>query len=101
MGNITRMDTRVSSEVYRKTSYIRRWFALVVGTDNPLRVNPLFVLLVFGLAGILLDLDHLVIQQLQMVRPFHLPYWFGSWIVCVGVCTYYYRRVHKISIGDE
>ena len=101
MGNITRMDTRVSSEVYRKTSYIRRWFALVVGTDNPLRVNPLFVLLVFGLAGILLDLDHLVIQQLQMVRPFHLPYWFGSWIVCVSVCTYYYRRVHKISIGGE
>ena len=99
MENITRVGSRVPSEIHRKTSCFRRWFALVVGTDNPLRVNPLFVLLVFGLAGILLDLDHLVIQQLQMVRPFHLPYWFGSWIFCVGVCTYYYRRVHNISIG--
>ena len=101
MGYITRVGSGFSSEIHRKASCSRRWFVLVVGAYNPLRVNPLFVLLVFGLAGVLLDLDHFTIQQFQMVRPFHLPYWFGSWIICVGVCTYYYRRVHKVSIGGE
>ena len=96
---ITGSDTRVFNEIYSKTPW-RRFWGMVVGADNPLRINPLFVLLVLGLAGVLLDLDHFIIQQLQMVRPLHLPYWFISGVLCIGYSTYLYRRVHKTGLKE-
>jgi len=97
--NIAKMDMGLSHEIYSKARFGRFW-RLVVGADNPLGVNPLFILLVLGLAGILLDLDHFIIKQLQMVRPLHLPYWIASGIICFSYCAYIYRRVHKIGLKE-
>jgi hypothetical protein len=54
--------------------------------------------LFFGLAGVLIDLDHLIIQQTQMARPLHLPYWFLVGIVSIGYYTHVHRRVHKCGL---
>jgi len=96
---ITGSDTRVFNEIPSKTK-VWRWWCMVTGRNNPLRINPLLVLLIFGLAGVLLDLDHFIIQQLQMVRPLHLPYWFISGVFCIGYSAYLYRRVHKTGLKE-
>ena len=74
---------------------------LAVGHYRAFGSSTLLVLFFGGLAGVLLDLDHLVIRQTQMVRPLHLPIWIG---LCVGaVCYYAYlrRRVHRLGVKKE
>jgi len=44
--NIAKMDMGLSHEIYRKTLSWWRYWRLVVGADNPLGVNPLFILFV-------------------------------------------------------
>ncbi|MCJ7697336.1 MAG: hypothetical protein MUO73_03290 [Thermoplasmata archaeon] len=66
-----------------------------------MRKYSLLVLLFFGLAGVLIDLDHLIIQQPQMVRPFHLPIWVGLCIVAVGYFAYCHRRVHDVGVKNH
>jgi len=69
-----------------------------LGIKNTMRKYSLLVLLFFGLAGVLIDRDHLIIQQTQMARPFHLPIWVGLCIVAVGYYAYYHRRVHDVDV---
>ena len=85
--------------IHRKTAVFLR--AVLFGPDNPMRKYSLLVLVFFGLAGVLIDLDHLIIIQTQMVRPLHPPIWIG---LCVGTVCYYaylHRRVHDVGIKDH
>jgi len=84
--------------------FIRRFLRnLAYGPDNQIRKYTLLVLLICGLAGILIDLDHLLIDETQMVRPLHLPIWIGMCFVCIGYYAYINRRFHKLGItkGEE
>ena len=90
---------RFLKQVHRKTAVFPR--AVFFGPDSSLRNYSLLVLLFFGLAGVLIDLDHLIIQQTQMVRPLHLPYWFLVWFVSIGYYTYVHRRVHKCGLKKD
>jgi len=98
MGADKTVHNRFFIQVHGKTAVSLR--ALFFGPNNKMRKYTLLVLLFFGLAGVLIDLDHFIIQQTQMVRPLHLPYWFGVWIV--GICYYAYihRRVHKFGMKE-
>ena len=87
---------RFLRKVHRKTAVFLR--AVFFGPDSTMRKYSLLALLFFGLAGVLIDLDHLIIQQTQMARPLHLPYWFLVWIVSIGYYTYAHRRVHKCGL---
>jgi len=93
MGPNGKVHKRFLRQVHRKTAVFLR--ALFFGPDSSMRKYSLLVLLFFGLAGVLIDLDHLIIQQTQMARPLHLQYWFGVWIVSIGYYTYVHRRVHQ------
>jgi hypothetical protein len=103
MKNDSRPDETVRhrflKQVHRKTSVFLR--AVFFGPDSSMRNYSLLVLLSFGLAGVLIDLDHLTITQTQMVRPLHLPYWFLVWIVCIGYYAYVHRRVHQLGVKKD
>ena len=95
--------SKVPVKIHRKTK-IRFWglfYKLVIGEYNPLRINPLFILFIFGMGGILIDLDHFIIKELQMLRPLHLPYWIICGVFCICYCTYIYRRFYKSSINSD
>jgi hypothetical protein len=98
MGADEAVRNRFFRKVHGKTAVFFR--VLFFGTNNKMRKYTFLVLLFFGLAGVLIDLDHFIIQQTQMVRPLHLPYWFGVWIV--GICYYAYihRRVHNFRVRE-
>jgi len=98
VGNNSECNTVVCKQVLGETFWKRFWKAFVFGTNNKVRIYPLPLLLFFGLAGVLIDLDHLVIEQVQRIRPFHLEYFIGIWVV--GICYYAYchRRIHKLGI---
>lgn len=89
-----------SKQVYRETAgrFLRN---LAFGPDNQMRKYTFFILLFFGLAGVLIDLDHLIIEETQMVRPLHLPIWIGVWIMCIGYYAYIHRRFHKSCMKTE
>jgi hypothetical protein len=55
---------RFLKQVHSKTAVFLR--TLFFGPDNKMRKYSLLVLLFFWLAGVLIDLDHLIIQQIQM-----------------------------------
>lgn len=98
----TKRISKVSNEILSKTKF-RFWglfFRLVIGSYNPLRINPLFILFIFGMGGVLIDLDHFIIKELQMLRPLHLPYWIICGVFCICYCTYIYRWVYKSSINQ-
>jgi hypothetical protein len=89
----------VSSAVYRKA---RRVVSIVVfGGNSTSRKYALLILLCFGLAGILIDLDHFIIAQTQMARPLHLPYFILIWVICIGYYAYSYRRVHQSRVDSK
>jgi len=81
----------------------RWWNTFYFGVHNKVRINPLPILFVYGMAGVLIDLDHLVIQQIQRVRPFHVEYLIAMGIICFCYNTYAYRCVHKnsLNIGEQ
>lgn len=87
---------KFSTAVYRQA---RRAVSFVVfGGNSTSRKYTLLILLCFGLAGILIDLDHLIIAQTQMARPLHLPYFILIWIICIGYYAYSHRRVHQSRV---
>jgi hypothetical protein len=90
---------RFLKQVHRKTAVFLR--AVFFGPDSPMRKYSLLVLLFFGLAGVLIDLDHLIIQQTQMVRPLHLPIWIGLCVGTVGYYAYLHRRVHQLGVKEN
>jgi len=100
VGDRHRIHPRVFRKVHWETTarFFRR---LAIGPYRTFGKYTLLVLLCGGLAGVLIDLDHLVIRQTQMVRPFHLPIWIGLCIGAVGYYAYCYRRVHHVGITKE
>ena len=96
MGADKAIHIRFFRQVHSKTIVFLR--TLFFGPNDKIRKYTFLVLLFFGLAGVLIDLDHFIIKQTQMVRPLHLPYFFGVWIV--GICYYAYihRRIHNFSV---
>ena len=90
----------VSKQIHRKTvtGFLRK---LAVGPYGTFGSYSLLVLFVGGLAGVLLDLDHLVIRQTQMVRPFHLPIWIGLCAGTIGYYAYLHRRVHQLGVKKK
>jgi len=97
MGDSNRIRPRVFRKVHWETT-VRFFRRLAVGPYRTFGKYTLFVLFCGGLAGVLIDLDHLVIQQTQMVRPFHLPIWIGLCIGAVGYYAYLHRRVHDVGV---
>jgi hypothetical protein len=98
-GQSNRSDTVVRRPVLGETKFWKRlWNVLILGKNNKVRIHPLPLFLLFGLAGILIDLDHLIIEQIQRVRPLHLEYFIGVWVIGICYYAYYYRRIHKPGI---
>lgn len=97
MGDNTKRGSRFFKSFHWKAAggFFRN---LVYGDDSKIRKYTLFILLCCGLAGVLIDLDHLLIEETQMVRPLHLPIWVGMFFVCIGYYTYIHRRVHKSGV---
>lgn len=99
---VKRDNKRISKQIFSRTSFFRRSFhTLVFGIDHPMRKYTLLILLCFGMAGVLIDLDHLIIKELQMARPLHLPYFVIVWIF--GICYYAYihRRFYNASVKNK
>jgi len=63
------------------------------------RKYTLFIFCIFGLAGVLPDLDHFIVSQIGMGRGLHLPLFFAIWIVSIYYYTHTDRRFHKYSVG--
>lgn len=97
MGDTDRVPSNISKQIHRKTitEFFRR---LAVGPYRTFGKYTLFVLLCGGLAGVLIDLDHLIIKQTQMVRPLHLPIWIGLCLGCGCYYAYCHRRVHHVGV---
>ena len=99
---VNRDNKRIFRKIFGKTSFFGKFINTVVfGIDHPMRKYTLLILLFFGLAGVLIDLDHLIIRQLQMVRPLHLPYFIIVWIFGVCYYTYIYRRLFYSSVKKD
>ena len=100
MEHAKRSRRQFFRSVSRETA--ARFFRNVAfGRDHTSRKYTLLVLLCFGLAGVLIDLDHFLIEETQMVRPLHLPYWFGIWVVSLGYYAYLHRRVHRVGVEKD
>jgi len=99
--NNTTVHNGLSEQVLVTSFWGRWWDTLVMGTYGEMRKYSLLVLTLYGLAGSLVDLDHLFIQQTQRIRPIHLEYWFIVGIVCIGYNAYIYRCVHKSRMRNE
>jgi len=90
---------RFHHAIYTQTcSFLR---CVLLGANYQKRKYSLLVLLILGLAGVLIDLDHLVVQQMQMVRPLHLQVFVSIWAgyICYGAYTY--RRVHHARMKEQ
>ena len=101
--NNTIRISQVCNEIFSKTKF-KRWelfYKLVIGKYNPFRINTFYVLCIFGMGGVLIDLDHFIIKELQMLRPLHLPYWLIIGFICICYYAYANRRIHKSSIDHK
>jgi hypothetical protein len=74
---------------------------LAAGPHMAFGMYTLLALVCCGVANVLIDLDHLVIEQTQMVRPLHLQIWVCSGIVCCCYCAYLRRRVHILGLKEK
>jgi len=92
-------NDRMAKQVLWRTRIVLH--GLLFGTHHKVRKYTLLILLCFGLAGVLIDLDHLVSPIFKSSRPLHIPYLIAVWIVCIGYCAHVYRRIHKTSIGNK
>lgn len=90
---------RFSRQVHCKTAVFLR--TVFFGPDNSMRKYSLLALLFFGLAGVLVDQDHRIIQQTQMIRPLHLSYWCLVGVVSIGYYTYAHRWVHQCGVKKD
>lgn len=103
-----RIQTTIfSTELYRKThrgdkkfSKFRTFWNILIGTYNPMRINTLLILFIFGVGGVLVDLDHFIVTETQMYRPLHLPYWITIGVICICYCAYAYRRIYKSGLKE-
>ena len=94
-GSNQSIFTKIYWKTRRSISY------LVFGGNNKVRKYTLLILLFYGLAGTLIDLDHFIIAQTKMARPLHLPYFIIVWTICICYYAYIHRRVHKSSMKNQ
>lgn len=96
-------DTRVSGKTTEKHNGFYRTLSrqIFICGSSSLRKCSLFIFCVFGLFSVLIDLDHLIIQETNMVRAFHLPMLIIIWISSISYYAYTNRWFHKHSIGGE
>jgi len=100
MDDNRKQDNGFFKQIHWETT--RRFLRnLAFGGDNKMRKYTFLVLCCFGLAGVLIDLDHLLIIETQMVRPLHLPIWVALWVVCICYYAYINRRFHKLGMKKE
>jgi len=92
-------DTDISEGWKGDRIYTRIFKSIIFGPSSSTRKYTLLILLLFGLVGILCDLDHLIIEQTRMVRPLHIPYFVGFWIIGVCYLSFLYRRFHKSCVN--
>ena len=97
MGQYATNHSAFFRTIHRKTRYLVS--TVVFGGDYTIRKHALCLFICFGLAGSLIDLDHLIVAQTQMARPLHLPYLIAVWIVFIGYYTYIHRRIHKSCVN--
>lgn len=71
---------------------------LVFGPHHSMRKYTFLVLIGFGLASVLIDLDHFIIAQTRMVRPAHLPILGVVWIVSISYYAYLNRWVYHTRV---
>ena len=96
---MARSTQSIFTKIYWKTR--RSISYLAFGGNNKVRKYTLLILLFYGLAGTIIDLDHLIIAQTEMARPLHLPYFIIIWTICICYYAYIHRRVHKSSIKNQ
>lgn len=77
------------------------WRILLLGEHDKVRVYALPLLLIFGMVGVLIDLDHLIIGTLLRIRPLHVEYLACFWIVGICYLAYVYRCVHRHRIEND
>ena len=97
--NVTRFyrsNNKILSRFHGRTNALLS--GLVFGTHNSMRVYPFLIFCVFGLAGVLVDLDHFVSPALKVSRPLHLPYLIIVGCICIGYHTYVHRWFHNNSL---
>ena len=100
MGDNNQFHQRFSQQIHKQTtSGLLRKLATKLYT--PMRGHTLFLILCFGFAGILIDLDHPINEQTQMARPLHLPYWTLVWVAGIGYYASLRRRVHKLGVTEK
>ena len=103
MKNNYRPDETIRHRFFRQvhrhiTVFLR---AVFFGPDSSMRKYSLLVPLFFWLADVLIDRDHFIIQQTQMVKSLYLPYWFIVCIVSIGYYTYIHRRAYKFGVKKD
>ena len=92
-------DTGVPRQVPRAAKLF--WHALVLGGGYQGGKYSLLVLLGFGLAGVLIDLDHYVKDAMQMARPLHLQVFVSVWVCVFVVYAYYHRWFHNTCLKER
>jgi len=86
-------------KISRRTSKILDRFYM--GRDFKIRNHPLLLFSIFGIFGVLIDADHLISPHIKVIRPLHIPYLIFIWCVFICYCTYVYRCIYRIGIGDR
>jgi hypothetical protein len=99
VGDTLGRDKPIPSTVHRKSQSF--WSCLVLGCDYQSGKYSLLVLLSLGLVGVLIDVDHVVREELQMARPFHLQVFVFVWVCVFVVYAYYSRRFHNIMLKEN
>ena len=97
-----RDDTGLHKQVLGKARISMGNFlkAVVFGYDNQVRKYALPIIVCFGLAGILIDLDHYLINTMQRIRPLHLEYFICMWLIGICFITYADRCLHNNSMKE-
>jgi len=68
---------------------------------HKVRVYSFPIFCVYGISGVLIDLDHVIGKEIQISRPLHLPYLIIVGIICISYHTYHHRRFHNVSIRRQ
>jgi len=100
-GDHSSMDSGVCRSILGYAFWRRYFRCAVFGESDKVRIRPLPLLLGFGLGGVLIDLDHLISQALQRLRPLHLEYFICVWVLGICYYAYTYRRVHGVSVKED
>jgi len=98
----------ISNKIFHKqipvSRFWKRWlYTIFFGIDYKGRKYTLLTILVLGLSGILIDLDHFgTLREITgWCRPLHLPYLAIMGIICISYHTYAIRRIHNSLLKED